>query len=318
MIRDKLIEKSKEAFVMAIEIYNKPTIKYRVEGFSFFICNAWELMLKAHMINKFGENSIYYKDNPKRTITLENCIQKIFTNEKSPLHRNLLKIIELRNTSTHFITEEYEMIYIPLFQACVLNFVEKMQEFHQVDMTEVVPQNFLTLAVSMKSLDDNVIRVKYPEEIAERILETNSSLIPMINENNQSFAIKIEHYHYLTKDKNKATSFVHVDRTAEAGVKIIKELKDPSNTHKYTMKTALKEINRQLLKDGIDIKVNAYHFDLFNKVFGLKENEKYCYIHRIYAQPSYSYSMQAVELIVGEIKKDPENILENLKKMAKK
>ena len=313
-----MIEKSKEAFVMAIEIYNKPTIKYRVEGFSFFICNAWELMLKAHMINKFGENSIYYKDNPKRTITLENCIQKIFTNEKSPLHRNLLKIIELRNTSTHFITEEYEMIYIPLFQACVLNFVEKMQEFHQVDMTEVVPQNFLTLAASMKSLDENIIRVKYPEEIAERILDTNSSLAPMINENNQSFAIKIEHYHYLTKDKNKATSFVHVDKTAEAGVKIIKELKDPSNTHKYTMKTALKEINRQLQKEGIDLKINAYHFDLFNKVFGLKENERYCYIHKIYAQPSYSYSMQAIELIVGEIKKDSENILNNLKKMAKK
>ncbi len=318
MIRDKMIEKSKEAFVMAIEIYNKPTIKYRVEGFSFFICNAWELMLKAHMINKFGENSIYYKDNPKRTITLENCIQKIFTNEKSPLHRNLLKIIELRNTSTHFITEEYEMIYIPLFQACVLNFVEKMQEFHQVDMTEVVPQNFLTLAASMKSLDENIIRVKYPEEIAERILDTNSSLAPMINENNQSFAIKIEHYHYLTKDKNKATSFVHVDKTAEAGVKIIKELKDPSNTHKYTMKTALKEINRQLQKEGIDLKINSYHFDLFNKVFRLKENERYCYIHKIYAQPSYSYSMQAIELIVGEIKKDSENILNNLKKMAKK
>jgi hypothetical protein len=318
VIRDKMIEKSKEAFVMAIEIYNKPTIKYRVEGFSFFICNAWELMLKAHMINKFGDNSIYYKDNPKRTITLENCIQKIFTNEKSPLHRNLLKIIELRNTSTHFITEEYEMIYIPLFQACVLNFVEKMQEFHQVDMTEVVPQNFLTLAVSMKSLDENIIRVKYPEEIAERILDTNSSLAPMINENNQSFAIKIEHYHYLTKDKNKATSFVHVDKTAEAGVKIIKELKDPSNTHKYTMKTALKEINRQLQKEGIDLKINAYHFDLFNKVFRLKENERYCYIHKIYAQPSYSYSMQAIELIVGEIKKDSENILNNLKKMAKK
>lgn len=262
-----MIEKSKEAFVMAIEIYNKPTIKYRVEGFSFFICNAWELMLKAHMINKFGENSIYYKDNPKRTITLENCIQKIFTNEKSPLHRNLLKIIELRNTSTHFITEEYEMIYIPLFQACVLNFVEKMQEFHQVDMTEVVPQNFLTLAVSMKSLDENIIRVKYPEEIAERILDTNSSLAPMINENNQSFAIKIEHYHYLTKDKNKATSFVHVDKTAEAGVKIIKELKDSSNTHKYTMKTALKEINRQLQKEGIDLKINSYHFDLFSVCF---------------------------------------------------
>ena len=57
-ITAKLIDKSKEAFMMAIEVYNKPSIKYRVEGFSFFICNAWELMLKAHMINKFGNDSI--------------------------------------------------------------------------------------------------------------------------------------------------------------------------------------------------------------------------------------------------------------------
>ncbi|SFP48544.1 hypothetical protein SAMN02910344_01507 [Ruminobacter amylophilus] len=45
-IQEQLIDKSKEAFVLAIEIYNKPSIKYRLEGFSFFICNAWELMLR--------------------------------------------------------------------------------------------------------------------------------------------------------------------------------------------------------------------------------------------------------------------------------
>ena len=60
-LTEKLLDKSKEAFTMAIEIYNKPTIKYRIEGFSFFICNAWELMLKAYMIKAKGENSIYYK-----------------------------------------------------------------------------------------------------------------------------------------------------------------------------------------------------------------------------------------------------------------
>lgn len=302
---------------MAIEIYNKPTIKYRVEGFSFFICNAWELMLKAHMMNKMGEDSIYYHDNRNRTITLENCIQKIFTNEKAPLRRNLEKIIELRNTSTHFITEEYEMVYIPLFQACILNFVEKMQEFHNEDMTKVIPQNFLTLAVSMKSLEENTIRAKYPEEIAEKLISANEQLEPLIAENNQFFAIKIEHYHYLTKDKNQATSFVHVDKNAEAGVKIIKELKDPNNTHKYTMKNAIKEINRRLQNEKIDFVMNQYIFDLFNKEYGIKENEKYCYVHREYAQPSYTYSMQAVELIVGEIEKNPLGIVKHLKKAKK-
>ena len=61
-IENELLEKSKEAFIMAIELYNKPTIKYRVEGFSLFICNAWELMLKSHMIKKYGEKSVYYQD----------------------------------------------------------------------------------------------------------------------------------------------------------------------------------------------------------------------------------------------------------------
>ncbi len=43
---------------MAIEIYNKPTINYRLEGFTFFICNAWELLLKAKILN--DGNSIYF------------------------------------------------------------------------------------------------------------------------------------------------------------------------------------------------------------------------------------------------------------------
>lgn len=116
---ERLIDKAKEAFVMSIEIYNKPSIRYRLEGFSFFICNAWELMLKAYMIKKFGDESIYYHDNPGRTISLDRCVQKVFSNEKAPLRKNLEKIIELRNTSTHFITEEYEAVYVPLLQACV-------------------------------------------------------------------------------------------------------------------------------------------------------------------------------------------------------
>ena len=40
----------------------------------------------------------------------------IFTNESSPLRKNLEEIISLRDTSTHFITQEYELIYVPLFQ----------------------------------------------------------------------------------------------------------------------------------------------------------------------------------------------------------
>ena len=93
----QLRQKSREAFVMSLEVFNKPTLKYRVEGFVFFVCNAWELMLKAEIIKRDDIEAIYYKDNKERTISLSDAVKRIFTNEKDPLRKNLSKIIELRN-----------------------------------------------------------------------------------------------------------------------------------------------------------------------------------------------------------------------------
>ena len=64
--------------------------------------------------------------------------------------------------------------------------------------------------------------------------------------------------------------------------------------------------------------MNQYVFGLFNKVYGIKENEKYCYVHKQFSQPQYTYSIHAIELIFGEIKKDPDNIVDKLKKRIQK
>lgn len=330
-LTDRLIDKAKEAFVMAIEVYNKPTIRYRLEGFSFFICNAWELMLKAHLINARGESAIYYPDKPNRTISLENCIQKVFTNEKSPIRMNLAKIVELRNTSTHFITEEYEMVYVPLLQACVFNFVEKMREFHDVDMTEIIPENFITLSVRIKALTETEIRGKYTAPVSERLINIQQTLQPMIAENNSNFAIRVEHQYFQTKDKNEATDTFHIAKDGEQGARIIKKLIDPNESHKYNTKNCVKEINHRLKKMGIHmlyrgeamykgqpVEMSTYHFNNFVTYYGLKTNERYCFVHHVYSQPQYTYSIQTIDFIVDEIKKDPEHILDVLKQKSSK
>lgn len=201
-------------------------------------------------------------------------MQKIFTNEKAPLRKNLEKVIELRNTSTHFITEEYEAVYIPLLQACVFNFVDKMMEFHEVDMTRVIPENFITLSVRLKSLNETEIRGKYEEQVAEKLVSVQQTLEPMVEENNSAFAIKVEHYHYMTKDKNQATEIYHIEKEAQEGVRIIKELKNPNLTHKYNAKACIKEINKKIQKDNIklmfnekEVLLNMYHFNLFTSYF---------------------------------------------------
>lgn len=318
---NNMIEKSKEAFSLAIEIYNKPTIKYRVEGFGFFICNAWELMLKAYLIKANGKNSIYYKNKPDRTISLNECVKKIFTNNKDPLRLNLEKIIELRDTSTHFITEEYEMVYIPLFQSCILNFNEKMMNFHSIDMTTIIPQNFLTLSVSLQTLENSTIMAKYPKEIAQKIIDTKNSIEDLSINNNAKFAIRIDHFYFITKNKDQATSLVKIDNNSDVPIKIVKELKDPNNTHKYTSKHCIEIIKESLKKDNIVLKYNgnetqfnSFHFNNFCKHFGLKNNNVFCYTHKQYTNHQYSYSQKAIDFIITELKKDPEHILDNIKK----
>ena len=315
----RLLDKSIESFLMAIEVYNKPTIHYRVEGFSMFICNAWELLLKAQLISTEGEKSIYYKDNPHRTISLENCVAKIFTNPKAPLRLNLEKIMELRNTSTHFITEEYEMVYVPLFQACIFNYTEKIKAFFDIDMSQYVPQNFLTLTVSMRPLDVEQIRAKYPIELANRLIQTSKELQDMsAAEQNASFAIRIEHNYYLTKDKSKADSVIRIDKNAEHTGVILKEVQDPNNVYAYTAKRCIEQINRRLEKSGIQVKLNKYYFQIFVEHYGIKRNPKLCYCYRLQKQPQYSYSMATIDFITSEIEKDPENILRVLKEKAHK
>lgn len=56
-----LVDKSVDACLAAIEIYNKPDFRYREESFSILMYNAWELLLKARVL----------KENAGRTRSIE-------------------------------------------------------------------------------------------------------------------------------------------------------------------------------------------------------------------------------------------------------
>lgn len=190
------------------------------------------------------------------------------------------------------------MVYIPLFQACVFNFNEKMMEFNKVDMTSVVPENFLTLTASIRALTTTEIRAKYSKEIAERLIAVAENINTEIAQNNSDFAIRIDHRHYITKNRSEATEVLAVSKDADAKVQIIKELKNPNDSFKYTAKKCIKEINSRLSRAGIQliyqgnpISFNSYHFDLFNKYYGIKNNSKLCFVFRVITTPTYSYSI---------------------------
>ena len=62
---------------------------------------------------------------------------------------------------------------------------------------------------------------------------------------------------------------------------------------------------------------NNYHFDLFCKYYELKSKIEYSYPHEQFTNIRYTYSQRIIDFIVDEIKKDPENIISNIKERLK-
>ena len=316
-IKQKLVDKSIEAFIMGLEIYNKPTIKYRIEGFSFFICNAWELMLKAELLNR--NEDIYYSDKSGRTLSLEPTIKKIYSDKNTRVRLNLEKIIELRNISTHFITEDYEAKYAPLFQACVLNFVNEIKRFHNIDISNYISQNFLTITANYEPLSNEQIRLKYPPEIAERFIQQSNQIDVLTQEyDSDKFAIPIKQNLYITKKKDEADFVIAMASESPNKVAIVKELKDPANTHKYAFNNVIAVVNNRLSKSNIKLGYkngfNSYVLNLFIEFYDIKSDNKYSYKHSLGNSASYTYSEKLVDFIVNEIKKNPDGFVESLKK----
>lgn len=316
-IKQKLVDKSIEAFIMGLEIYNKPTIKYRIEGFSFFICNAWELMLKAELLNR--NEDIYYSDKSGRTLSLEPTIKKIYSDKNTRVRLNLEKIIELRNISTHFITEDYEAKYAPLFQACVLNFVNEIKRFHNIDISNYIAQNFLTITANYEPLSNEQVRLKYPPEIAERFIQQSNQIDVLTQEyNSDKFAIPIKQNLYITKKKDEADFVIAMASESPNKVAIVKELKDPANTHKYAFNNVIAVVNNRLSKSNIKLGYkngfNSYVLNLFIEFYDIKSDNKYSYKHSLGNSTSYTYSERLIDFIINEIKKNPDGFVESLKK----
>lgn len=314
---ERLKNKAIEAFLLAIEIYNKPTIKYRVEGFALFVVNAWELMLKAVIVKRDGEQAIYFQDNQNRTVSLEGCIRKVFTNEKDPLRLNLEKIIDLRNTSTHFITEEYEAVYVPLFQANIINFSAKINEFLNVDITDYIPENFLSLSVSFHVIDEGQIRGKYSDAVSARLLESAQKIANLCSVNGSRFAITVTHEHYITKKIGDTTNVMRIAKEGEDPLMIVQKKTDPTKTHPFTAQSLMDCLNDKLRRTNVKLtfhgepaKINQFHFTNLCKHFGIKENSQYCFVNNIYKKNQYSYSKSTIDFLFEMLSKEPDNILE--------
>lgn len=317
---DLMLNKSQDSFLLAIEIYNKPTISLNVEGFVIFICNAWELMLKAYRL-KNNESIYYQKSKTKnRTLALDALIKKIMTNNKDSVRVNLEIINGLRNSAVHLIVPEYSLMFNELFLSCVKNYVERLYRYFQININDKINTDFLSLHIpSTKSKVD--IIGKYGKQVYQKYYDTNKFVSETLREkanNNglipQELAMSYEIKFKKVNDISNADLTVYnaKNETSVKTVKVVVPL-DPNESHPLRQSDVISKIQNEMNRRGLEFtpytiaqnkKFTTDTFNLFCKHFNIKSNPEFSYHFEVANRYSYSYSL--IERILQTICDDPD------------
>lgn len=298
--------RSIEAFLLSLEIINKITVSYRLESFTYLFCNAWELLLKAHLL-KTGQNIFYKKKKGKlrRSLSLRDCLDKVFTNLDDAVRLNIERIEELRDNATHLFVPVVPADVLGLFQAGVINYAKKLKEWTGADLATRVPLGMMALVYdvdpSTHSLDSAIVRrnmtpegIKWLRNFQQDIRSKAKSVEADVE---QQFYIPINLRLAIVKNPSKADIVLGSGQGGTEAM-IVEVAKDPDKTHPYRQKDVLKEMVKRCSPTPT---LNQYDFLCVRKVFKV-ENKREFYYKSKFAAPQYSEAF--IDWLIEQYQKD--------------
>ena len=179
----------------AIEVYNKPSFSYREESFAILAINAWELLLKARVLQLAGNkvsSILKYERRKKADGTLSEKKYRVKTRSGAHLSVGLFKaydllineygdtlppairgnlelICEIRDNAVHFINKGFGVSKIvqELGTACLRNYVTALQQWFSIDLSQynffLMPLAFVGSPASVEAVSLNAEERKLVE-----------------------------------------------------------------------------------------------------------------------------------------------------------
>ncbi len=247
-----LLSKSKDNMLLALELYNRPSLENRMDAFVMCFCTAWEQFLKAVLIEKDGENSIFRKAGKKglkETISLRDCLEKVYP-IKSNIRKNIEQIAYLRDQAVHLLMPEIQGIMSRVFQSGVLNYTSKFEEFTEISFLNNSHAGMISLVGEFKSPPISIMKSTYGD-IANEIIDLATSVQADVeNSDDIEFAIPLNVKLVFATDAEDGTT-IAIARADEGieGLKkalVIEKPVDRSKSHPLLQKDAINEINLRL------------------------------------------------------------------------
>lgn len=309
----KLLKKSQGAFLLSLEVFNKPTVEYRTESFSLLFTNAWELLLKAYIFQISGgwKLSIFprKKRNQKReSRSIDECLKKVFPSDKNPVRKNIEYISEIRNEAAHLVIMELDPYFSRVFQSGVFNYLEYIEKWFGITLSEKLKSGFISLVSDEKALKDaSVLKRKLNREDRQSI----SSWIERFEELEKigiKATVPITYSVTLVRNPKKADIVLSKGIKGQEAI-ILERYRDIEQKCPYRRKDAMALILKRLKRE---VKFTVYDFNAYCFANGVKKSNKNDYYWKPKHYPG-QYSQRLIDEIVASYNSNP-RLREKLRK----
>lgn len=175
------IDKSREESLLAIQVYNNPTIRFRTEGFIVYMIISFTALFHA-IYEKKGVEYWYIDeitgmpimvDGDKKYWELSKCVTEYYKDLQTPEKENIKLCISMRNKIEHRYYDLLDLNLSGFCQSLLLNYeyllTSEFGEFFSLS------GNQLSLALQISTYNDaqkkalNIIQTKYYDEIKQYI-----------------------------------------------------------------------------------------------------------------------------------------------------
>jgi hypothetical protein len=324
-----ILESSINCAVLAVEIYNKPRVPFRVESYITHMIMAWTKLFQAYFNYSIG-NKFYYKkigkyeliDGERRAWELKTCINK-YGDLTEAVKANLTFFIKLRNKIEHRHIEKDE-IGIIIFgecQAMLYNYenllIKLFGEEYAINECLAFSLQFSRMRIDKQNRSSRTLLSKEVKELYEFIEKYRNSVSEAVF-NSQEFSIKLIQMPKIsnTQRNDLAIEFVRWDSLSE---------EDKASYEKITTIIKDKVIQKEVINPGrlkpgeviakvndrVAIGINHFDHKCLYFIFSIRPtkidantdpfetNTKYCHYDEVH--DDYVFQDSWIEFLVGNI-----------------
>jgi len=228
------LEKARDSALLAVEICNKPAVKFKSGGYITLMVIAWTALFhgiffkrKVKPFQKKASGRYVKIEGDFKYWELAECLAEFYGAEtQNPVRKNLEFFIPLRNKIEHRSMPEIDPSIFGECQAMLLNFDEMLEKQFGTKYCLRESLSFsLQLFPSAESLVEAVKRKPESKSVADFIQQYRSTITPDVTASSKysfkAFLIQVANH---KSESALPIQFVHFDRLSEEEKKQITQI----------------------------------------------------------------------------------------------